>query len=61
MFALQFPRSSGALQAAGFAARNLHDPPDSARCFADGGQCRIEIPSVEDPIAFQAVLDEAAS
>jgi hypothetical protein len=61
MSALQFPRSSDALQAAGFAARDLHDLPDSARRFADGGQYRVEIPSVEDPIAFQAVVDEAAA
>jgi hypothetical protein len=34
--------------------------PPSALRFADGGQYRIEIPSVEGPEAFESVLAEAA-
>jgi hypothetical protein len=61
MPALHFPRSSAALRAAGFAARDLHELPDSPRRFADGGQSRPSRgPSVEDPIAFQTVVDEAS-
>lgn len=33
--------------------------PDSAKRFSDGGQYRIEIPSVEGPNALQAVYDTA--
>jgi len=34
--------------------------PDSPARFDDGGHFRIEIPSVEGPAAFEAVLDTAA-
>jgi hypothetical protein len=40
-----------------------HDPaelPTSAARFPDQGQWRVEIPSVEGPLAFRAVTDEAA-
>jgi len=39
---------------------DAHDLPDSAKRFADGGQYRIEIPSVEGPRAMEAVLAAAA-
>jgi len=39
---------------------DAHDLPDSPKRFADGGQYRIEIPSVEGPRAMEAVLAAAA-
>jgi hypothetical protein len=39
--------------------RAVREAPDSALRFADGGEYRIEIPSVEGPAAFEAVLEEA--
>lgn len=38
---------------------DAHDLPDSPHRFADGGQYRIEIPSVEGPACVQAVYDTA--
>lgn len=35
----------------------VQNTPDSPARFEDGGQFRIEIPSVEGPAAFEAVLD----
>lgn len=43
----------------GLPERDLHDHPTSARRFADGGQYRVEIPSVEGPAALRAVLEQA--
>jgi hypothetical protein len=39
--------------------RDAHELPGSGKRFADGGQYRIEIPSVEGPRAFEAVLAAA--
>ena len=39
---------------------DAHDLPDSAKRFDDGGQYRIEIPSVEGPRAMEAVVLAAA-
>lgn len=39
--------------------RAVRDTPDSPLRFDDGGEYRIEIPSVEGAAAFAAVLDEA--
>ncbi len=39
---------------------DAHDRPDSAKRFADGGQYRVEIPSVEGPRAMEAVVAAAA-
>jgi hypothetical protein len=39
---------------------DAHGLPDSAKRFADGGQYRIEIPSVEGPRALEAVVAAAA-
>ncbi len=36
-----------------------YDLPTSARRFADGGHYRIEIPSVEGPVAMAAVIEAA--
>jgi hypothetical protein len=40
--------------------RDAYDLPTSRKRFADGGQYRVEIPSVEGPRAMEAVLEEAA-
>ncbi|HEU5432224.1 MAG TPA: hypothetical protein VFU81_11210, partial [Thermomicrobiales bacterium] len=36
-----------------------HDLPDSPQRFPDGGQWRVEIPSVEGPNALRAVFEQA--
>lgn len=59
MSATPMPRSGRILAALSLPARDLHELPDSARRFPDGGQYRIEIPSVEGPEAFATVLSEA--
>ena len=38
---------------------DAYDLPDSKKRFPDGAHYRIEIPSVEGPVALQAVLEEA--
>jgi hypothetical protein len=38
---------------------DLHDIPASPRRFPDGGQWRVEIPSVEGPNALRAVFESA--
>jgi hypothetical protein len=43
----------------GLPDRDLGELPGSARRFADGAQYRIEIPSVEGPEPFRAVVDAA--
>lgn len=47
------------LEEAGLPAGDRHDLPDSPKRFPDGGEYRIEIPSVEGPRALEAVLEEA--
>jgi hypothetical protein len=42
-------------------ARDAYELPSSSKRFADGGQYRIEIPSVEGPRALDAVLEAAAT
>jgi Peptidase family U32 len=49
------------LSALGLPAREAYDLPTSPKRFADGGQYRVEIPSVEGPRAMEAVLEEAAT
>ncbi len=44
----------------GLPAGDAFDLPTSGKRFEDGGQYRVEIPSVEGPAALQAVVDEAA-
>ncbi len=39
---------------------DAHDLPGPARRFPGGGQYRVEIPSVEGPEAFAAVVEAAA-
>lgn len=39
------------------AARHVRD---SAQRFEDGGECRVEIPSVESPTAFREIVEAAA-
>lgn len=39
--------------------RDAYDLPNSTKCFPDGAQYRVEIPSVEGPNAMQAVIEES--
>src|SRR4051794_20828543 len=48
------------LSSLGLPERDLGDLPVSAGRFPDGGQFRVEIPSVEGPVAFRAVIAAAA-
>lgn len=43
----------------GFPAGDALEAPDSKQRFPDGGQWRVEIPSVEGPNALRAVFDSA--
>ncbi len=47
------------LEGLGLPSRDAHELPTSAKRFPDGAQYRVEIPSVEGPRAFQAVLETA--
>jgi hypothetical protein len=47
------------LQSMGLPSGDAHDLPASTKRFPDGGQWRIEIPSVEGPNALQMVYDQA--
>jgi hypothetical protein len=47
------------LTSLGLPGRDLGDLPSSAKRFPDGGQYRVEIPSVEGPEPFQAVIEAA--
>lgn len=47
------------LASLGLPERDLGSPPESGRRFPDGGQYRVEIPSVEGPVAFRAVIEAA--
>jgi Peptidase family U32 len=48
------------LTSLGLPERDLGELPESAGRFPDGAQYRIEIPSVEGPAAFRAVIAAAA-
>ena len=52
-------RVSQALEGLGLPAGDLARVPDSPKCFPDGAQYRVEIPSVEGPGCMRAVLTEA--
>lgn len=47
------------LRSTGLPPDDLHELPDSAKRFPDGAQYRVEIPSVEGPEPFRAVIDAA--
>ncbi len=47
------------LSGIGLPERDLHDLPASKQRFSDGGQYRIEIPSVEGPAALRMVYQAA--
>ncbi len=47
------------LEQMGLPPGDLHDRPRSAQRFPDGGQWRVEIPSVEGPNALRAVFETA--
>jgi hypothetical protein len=41
----------------GFPRGDCHDLPSSTKTFPDGAQYRVEIPSVEGPASFEAVVE----
>ena len=43
----------------GIQSQDADGIPESSKRFADGARWKIEIPSVEGPLAFKAILDEA--
>jgi hypothetical protein len=47
------------LRKLGLPSGDANDLPTSSKRFPDGAQYRVEIPSVEGPAAFRAVLEEA--
>ncbi len=47
------------LEEMGLPTGDRHDLPSSTQRFADGGQWRVEIPSVEGPNALRAVFETA--
>jgi hypothetical protein len=47
------------LEQMGLPAGDLHSLPSSTKCFPDGAQYRIEIPSTEGPEALAAIIEEA--
>src|SRR5438309_537448 len=47
------------LASVGLPDHDLGELPDSVGRFPDGAHYRVEIPSTEGPLAFEAVLDEA--
>src|SRR5436309_11554653 len=47
------------LRSIGLPPGDLGELPDSAKCFPDGAQYRVEIPSTEGPACLEAVLAEA--
>lgn len=47
------------LQGLGLPGTDAREPPASSARFPDGSRYRLEIPSVEGPEAFEAVLDAA--
>ena len=47
------------LASVGLPDHDLGELPDSAGRFPDGAHYRVEIPSTEGPLAFEAVLEEA--
>jgi hypothetical protein len=52
-------RTRAFLERTGLPPGDLHDQPSSPLRFPDGGQWRVEIPSVEGPAALRAVFAEA--
>lgn len=55
-----FPRSVAILKELGLPVRDTTGDMSSPLRFADGSKYHLEIPSVEGPEAFAAVIDEAA-
>ena len=53
------PKARRFLSSLGLPDRDPGAPPDSAKRFPDGARYRVEIPSVEGPAAFRAVIDAA--
>lgn len=53
-------RTRGYLSSLGLPERDLGELPTSDKRFSDGAHYRVEIPSVEGPAAFRAVLETAS-
>ncbi|MBP1932676.1 U32 family peptidase [Ammoniphilus resinae] len=45
------------IESLGFPSSDLNDLPTSTKTFPDGAQYRVEIPSVEGPASFEAVVE----
>jgi hypothetical protein len=52
-------KSIALLRKQGIEYQDADGLPESQKRFADGARWKIEIPSVEGPLAFKAILDEA--
>ncbi|WP_199805103.1 U32 family peptidase [Fictibacillus sp. FJAT-27399] len=50
-------QTRNAIEKLGFPGRDCHELPDSTKTFPDGAQYRVEIPSVEGPASFEAVVE----
>jgi hypothetical protein len=50
-------RTRDAIERLGFPRGDCHDLPTSTKTFPDGAQYRVEIPSVEGPASFEAVVE----
>lgn len=59
MAASGMERTRRFLEQMGLPPGDLHDLPSSPQRFPDGGQWRVEIPSVEGPNALRAVFETA--
>lgn len=53
----ELKQTRAVIEKLGFPAGDCHDLPSSAKTFPDGAQYRVEIPSVEGPASFEAVLE----
>jgi hypothetical protein len=50
-------KTRDAIEKLGFPRGDCHDLPTSTKTFPDGAQYRVEIPSVEGPASFEAVME----
>ncbi|WP_240420776.1 hypothetical protein [Paenibacillus periandrae] len=51
-------QTRAALEKLGYPGGDLHQLPTSLKAFTDGAHYRIEIPSVEGPAVFSAIVEE---
>jgi hypothetical protein len=50
-------KTRDSIEKLGFPRGDCHDLPTSTKTFPDGAQYRVEIPSVEGPASFEAVIE----